>query len=586
MAVILGLNYFHADSAACLLVDGQLVGAICEERLGGRLKHDSSFPANAIGFLLETNGIDISDVDYVAVPRDPKANLSKKVEHCLLNPIDGGKAFATFLRRLVKSDLSSNFADRFEWSASSKKIKFKVYNVEHHLCHASSSYYCSDFESSAGFTYDASGDFVSGMMTRCEGNQIKIEKKFFLPDSLGFFYTAMCQFIGFNNFGEEFKVMGLAPYGTDALLKPVDSLITSKTDGSYALAKGFFSMHRGGQSGNFDPASGQLELTQLYTDSLISLLGAPRKRGDPLDSRHKDIAFATQNTFQRSAINSIRSLAKIVRSKNLILAGGCALNGVVNEKIFHETPFSNQFIHPAASDDGTSVGAALWVEHNVLKSNDRAGRKSPYLGPEYSNSQILASVKKIGLEYQIYKGHEVISLVAKCLAMGWVVGWFQGRAEWGPRALGNRSILADPSNPEMKNILNKKIKRRENFRPFAPSVLDSHVHQYFDEVRESPYMQHVTRFKPECVDLFPAVAHVDGTGRVQTVSKEFNPRYYALISEFLKLTGVGMLLNTSFNENEPIVTSPDEAIACYMRTDMDLLCMGDVILTKKDICNQ
>ncbi len=520
--VILGFNSFHADSAACLLIDGKLVGAVAEERLGQRVKHDSSFPANAIRKVLSDAGVTLRDVSYVAIARDSTANYSAKMKYVSKNPFKSAGAVMEYLRRGKKvKSIFDQLADACNEDQS--QLDFRVIEVEHHLSHVASAYYLSPFESlTAGLSYDGSGDFASLMATRCEGNQIQVLDKVLLPDSLGFFYTALCQFIGFDEFGEEYKVMGLAPYGSDLHKQSMDKLIKLNKDDWFKLGNGYFGMHSGGSSDDVDEDN-RILMRRFYTDQLIRLLGQPRKRSNEITQREMDIAKSTQVRFEEVAVHCINKLHKLVPTNQLAMAGGCALNGVANARILRETEFTTPYLQPASSDDGTCLGAAYHVWHKVLGREERFHMKHAFWGPEYSDEQIKKVAEKSSfLVKKCTNNAELVEEAATLLSKGLVMGWYQGRSEWGPRALGNRSILADPSVPDMKNIINSKIKRRESFRPFAPSVLKEDVSTYFEQEVESPFMMHVVKIRPEWRKRLPAITHIDGTGRLQSVDKDSN----------------------------------------------------------------
>lgn len=580
MTVILGINAFHADSAACLVVDGQLQGAIAEERLGERKKHSPAFPAHAIRRLLSDAGLRLKDVTHVAIARDPKANYRAKMSYVASHPLRAAGAVTEHLRRnrhtVNTLEQLAEVCDEDPTAA-----RFEVVRVEHHLAHISSAYFLSSFEElTAGFSYDASGDFASMMAARCEGNRIEILDRVTLPDSLGFFYTALCQFIGFDEFGEEYKVMGLAPYGEDRYADLMHQLVLFDEDSWFCLGKGYFGMHEGGESGETDEKH-RIVMGKLYTDRLSDRLGRPRARHEPLTQREKDIARSTQARFEEVAVHCLRRLHRLVPSNRLAMAGGCALNGVANARIHRETPFADQFLQAAASDDGTCLGAAYYCWHVTLGRKERFHMKHAFWGPSYPDERMRAVAESSGLPVrQCRDDSDLVETASELIANGLVTGWYQGRSEWGPRALGNRSILANPTMATMKDIINKKIKRRESFRPFAPSVLKEKVAIYFEQIIESPFMMHVVKIRPEWRGRVPAVTHVDGTGRLQTVDRENNPLYYSLIEAFCRKTGVGMVLNTSFNENEPIVDTPEQALDCFQRTDMDALCLGHYVLVK------
>jgi carbamoyltransferase len=579
MTAILGLNAFHADSAACLVIDGKLVGAVAEERLGAREKHTSAFPANAIRWLLKDNGLRLADVTHVAIPRDTKANRLSKAAYVAKNPLGGlSAAFEHFSRSGKTASMLDQLAEICGESPNASR--FETVAVEHHLAHIASAYYTSPFESlTAGFSYDASGDFASAMAARCEGHEIGVLGRVTLPDSLGFFYTAMCQFIGFDHFGEEYKVMGLAPYGENSFAEQMKLLLELPERGWFKLRPGHFGMHEGGKSGGVDD-DGRLVMGRLYSGKITQLLGEPAARGS-ITQREKDIARSTQARFEEAALHCLNRLHKLVPSKQLVMAGGCALNGVANARILRDTPFRLPYLQAAASDDGTCLGAAMWTWHNKLARPERFHMQHAFWGPQYSDEQHLRAIEATGLEIAVCRDEdELVSRVADLIASGHVTGWYQGRSEWGPRALGNRSILANPAIPTMKETINAKIKRRESFRPFAPSVLKEDVATYFEQDVDSPFMMHVVTIKPQWRAKLPAVTHIDGTGRLQSVDAQSNPLYYRLITALKQRTGIGMVLNTSFNENEPVVDTPGQAVSCFMRTDMDVIAVGRYIAQK------
>lgn len=582
MTAILGINAYHADSAACLLIDGQLVGAVAEERLGARQKHSSAFPVNAIRWLLDDNGLTLADITHLAIPRNTAANRGAKIAHVLKHPITG---LASAWTHVARSRETASMIDKLAaiCDVDPAQARFETVAVEHHLSHIASSYYCSPFDGlTAGFSYDASGDFASAMAARCEGTKIDILDRVTLPDSLGFFYTALCQFIGFDRFGEEYKVMGLAPYGEDNYHDEMARLLALPDGKWFTLNQDYFGMHKGGKSGDVDAAN-NLIMGQLFDSRMADIFGEPAPRGT-LGQREKDIARSTQIRFEDAALHCLHRLHSLVASEQLVMAGGCALNGVANARILRETPFVTPYLQAAASDDGTCLGAAYWVWHNILGQEQRFHMKHSSWGPQYADHELRKAIEATGFEVKICRDNgELVNEVADLIAAGYVTGWYQGRSEWGPRALGNRSILANPGRIDMKDIINAKIKRRESFRPFAPSVLKHDVATYFEQNIASPFMMHVVKIRPEWRVRLPAVTHIDGTGRLQSVDAETNPLYFDLITAFKKRTGIGMVLNTSFNENEPIVDRPEQAVACFMRTDMDALVMGRYIVKKPDI---
>lgn len=581
MSVILGINAFHADSAACLVVDGVLKAAVAEERLGERLKHSPRFPEHAIRHVLKDAGLRLKDVSHVAIARDPQANYAAKVAYTLSHPVKSASAVVEHFRRNTKTrDLLDQIADICGEDASS--VRFETVHVEHHLAHIASAYYLSPFDSvTAAFSYDASGDFASAMAAKCEGPKIEVLDRVTLPNSLGFFYSALCQFIGFDDFGEEYKVMGLSAYGEDCYRDLMRQLVSADERHWFKLDQRYFGMHEGGESGAIDENK-HLIMGRLFTDALVKKLGEPRKRSEPINQREKDIAKSTQTRFEEMAIACMERLHRLVPSDRIAMAGGCALNGVANARILRDTPFRKAYLQAAASDDGTCLGAAYHVWHAVLGRKERFHMKHAYWGPEYPENRLRQAAESEGLPILHLDESALIARVAGLLEQGKIVGWFQGRSEWGPRALGHRSILANPAIPGMKDTINAKIKRRESFRPFAPSVLRELVSTYFEQDIESPFMMHVAKIRPEWRERLPAVTHVDGTGRLQSVERSSNPKYYDLIQAFRARTGMGVLLNTSFNENEPIVDTPEQAVDCFRRTDMDALCLGNYLTEKPE----
>lgn len=580
MTIILGFNAFHADSAACLVIDGKLVGAVAEERLGKRVKHSSAFPEHAIRRLLADAGVNLRDVTHVALARDPKANYSAKMSYVAQRPVKAAGAVVEHFRRNRHSQSTlEQLAGTCDEDPS--RVSFRTVEVEHHLAHIASAYYLSPFEElTAALSYDGSGDFASMMAAKCEGNRIEVLDRVTLPNSLGFFYSALCQFIGFDSFGEEYKVMGLAPYGEDRFRREMAQLVRLLDDGWFQLGRGFFGMHEGGASGEQDE-QGRPMMGRFYTDKLKDLLGEPRPRNAPLTQREKDIARSVQVRFEEAALHCAKRLHRMVPTPRLAMAGGCALNGVANARILRETDFRLPYLQAASSDDGTCLGAAYYAWHHTLGRTERFHMKHAFWGPEYPDDRLRAVAEKSGYLVKVCADEQDLAdSAARLIADGLVTGWYQGRSEWGPRALGNRSILANPAIPTMKETINAKIKRRESFRPFAPSVLKEDASQYFEQDVDTPFMMHVVKIKPEWRERLPAVTHVDGTGRLQTVDRESNSLYHKLISAFKKQTGIGMVLNTSFNENEPVVDTPEQAFDCFRRTDMDALCLGRYVLVK------
>ncbi len=574
--LILGLNMFHADSSAAIIRDGEVVFAIAEERLN-RVKHYAGFPSLAVQACLDYVGATISDIDHVAIGQDSDANLTKKVQYALGNPTKVLNFIRLRHRKQAMRDARSLLASALHCDPAA--LRFEEHRVEHHIAHIASSYYCSPWENAAGFSYDGSGDFVSTMMARCEGGDIEVLERIYLPQSLGSFYTMVCEFIGYNQYGDEGKVMGLAPYGTDRYCERMRELVQIENDGFRSDLRYFKPL--GSNQGMTLSADGKVSLARHFSDRMVEEFGEPRERNAEITQRDMDLAYAMQDRFEDVFLHLLNHLHQRVPVDNLAMAGGCALNSVANGKIFAHTPFRHTWIQPAAGDEGLAIGAALYTYHSVLRQPPAREMDSAYLGPEYSEAVIEAELRQNNLHYQKLEKEALLSAVAQKIAQGDVVGWFQGRMEWGPRALGNRSILAHPGLPDMKNRLNARIKQREWFRPFAPSILAERQPEFFDCTHPSPHMLHVYKIKPSKRKDLCAVNHVDDTGRLQSVSREDNSLYYDLIRAFEQRTGLPVLLNTSFNENEPIVCHPREAIDCFRRTKMDALAIGSYLVQRR-----
>jgi len=573
--LILGLNMFHADASAAIVVDGEVKFAIAEERLN-RHKHFGGFPALAVRACLDSIGAKVTDIDHVAVGQDSDANLAKKVQYALANPAKILNFIRLRQRKEAMRDVRSLLAKALEADAS--QLRFREHHLEHHIAHIASAYYCSPWEKAAGFSYDGSGDFVSTMMARCEGGEIEVLDRVFLPHSLGSLYTMICEFIGYTKYGDEGKVMGLAPYGKDTYCDQIGKVVTPK-NGGFQLDLSYFKPLGSNQGMQVLP-DGTVRLARHFSARMEKLFGEPRRPYSEITQRDMDLAFALQHHFEEIFFHLMKQLHSRVPLDDLAMAGGCALNSVANGKIFDLTPFRRTYIQPAAGDEGLAIGAALHTCHSVLKQPRRHELTDACLGPEFSESRIQSSLQGAGLQFRKLERAALLDAVAEHIAAGNVVGWFQGRMEWGPRALGNRSIVAHPGLPNMKDVLNARIKRREWFRPFAPSILADCQHEYFEHDHPSPFMLHVYKIRPEKRKSLCAVNHVDDTGRLQTVTREENPMYYDLISAFQRKTGIPVILNTSFNENEPIVCTPEEAIDCFRRTRMDVLAIGPFLVVK------
>ena len=578
---ILGINAFHADAAAVLLRDGEIVGAIAEERLN-RVKHYAGFPKLAVRKLLDMAGIGLEEVDHLAIGRDGSANVAQKIAFSLKN--------LTRLPKLARQRLENRaqIADIPELVAQAcelprERMKAKVHHIEHHLCHLASAFLTSDFDRAAILSIDGMGDFASMVTAVGEGNRFKVLDRTYFPHSLGIFYTAMCQFIGYDKYGDEGKVMGLAPYGQPTYLELMRDIVQLEDDGQFSLNLDYFIHHTEGVDYSAD-ATGMPTVARLFSDALVDRLGPPRARGAEVTDRDRDLAFSMQARLEEVYFHILRHLAKATGTDALCVAGGVSLNSVANGKAFTHTPFKRFYAHPAATDDGTAFGAAYYV-HNIVLGHERvAPLHHAYLGNGYTHDEIRAALERAGLAAQatVLSDDEIDAEAARHLAQGKVLGWFQGRMEWGPRALGARSILAHPGHPGMKDILNARVKHREPFRPFAPSILEEATGTYFDDSHPSPFMMLVYGTRPEKREDIAATDHIDHTGRLQTVSATANPRYYKVIKAFERETGIPCVLNTSFNENEPIVCTPDEAIDCYLRTRMECLAIGNFFLAKTE----
>jgi predicted NodU family carbamoyl transferase len=678
---ILGLNAYHGDSAACLIVDGKLVAAAEEERFR-RMKHWAGLPTQAIEYCLREAQLDLRDIDHIAVNRKPGVNNLRRLAFVVTR-----WPHPKLMWQKIKNIRSAASIKETLETTYRIELKATIHHVEHHLAHLASAFLVSGFEEAACISIDGFGDFASTAMGFGRGKEVKIEERVYFPHSLGIFYSALTQFLGFPHYGDEYKVMGLAPYGDPNFLEPLRQVVRIQSDGSFRLNLKYFRHHTDNVSYSWNDCTPAVGL--LYRSTLIELLGPARQPNEPLEQKHKDLARSVQATYEKAFFALLHALHKKHPCDNLALAGGCAMNSVANGKVYRRTPFKKMYLPAAAGDAGGAIGAAAVVlaqlsearsqkfataNPSIGGSEDEGHRteggdataessrpavvpfrpatqtpaalaeaparqeghitengeqrtentgvgaidlnrqtvaepepsilnhetsnfpgialrplRTAYLGPDATDQEIHALLdwrkREIGLAGcdLAFFGveEELIRHTAQAIADGRVVGWFQGRMEWGPRALGNRSILADPRRADMKDILNAKIKRRESFRPFAPSILREAVSDWFETDDDVPFMMEVFQVRAQKRSFIPAVTHVDGSGRLQTVHKETNPRYYRLIEYFRELTGVPMVLNTSFNENEPVVCYPEEALDCFLRTDMDLLVMGNFFLERK-----
>ncbi|MEZ5333257.1 MAG: carbamoyltransferase C-terminal domain-containing protein [Thermoanaerobaculia bacterium] len=569
MSVVLGINAFHAGASAAIVVDGVPRAAIAEERLN-RIKHYALFPRLAIRKCLEIAGLEWSDIDHVAVGRDPSANAWRKIRFALGHPSRLRDLAA--VRRHGRSLAGVRTLMALECGVEEGRLRFATHRVEHHLAHTASAYFISEWDDCAAITVDGSGDFVSCLMSECRGPRIRPLGKIFMPHSLGNLYTAVCQFIGYGRYGDEGKVMGLAPLGEDRYRPFLDRIVRATRYG-FELEPSFF-MPFGADGGMEIDHTGEMLVHRQYSDRFVRTLGEPRRRGGEITERDRDLACGVQRLFERYYLHLLRVLHRRSPGDRVALAGGCVLNSVANGKVFAETPFVATCIQPAAGDDGLALGAALYAGNALLDEGRRWSMEDAYLGEEFSDAFVASELERLGLAGIRLDRERLLDRTAEALARGDVVGWFQGRMEWGPRALGNRSILAHPGLPGMKDVLNARVKHREPFRPFAPSILAERQNDLFEQSQPSPFMTHVYAVRPAWRERLSAVTHVDGTGRPQTVTRRANPLYYDLIARFEERTGIPAILNTSFNENEPIVCAPAEAIDCFERTRMDVLVIG------------
>jgi carbamoyltransferase len=583
VSYILGINAYHGDSSACLIRDGQLVAAAEEERFR-RIKHWAGFPIEAIRYCLEEAGIRLGDVGDIAINRDPKAHRLRKIAFTLRHRADP----AYVLGRLKNAKKWAGVNEELS-RAFPGEIVGRVHHIEHHRAHLASAFFVSPYREALAVSVDGSGDFTTTSWGMGAGTELSVADRIFFPHSLGIFYEGLTQHLGFRHYGDEYKVMGLAPYGEPRFLDEMRKIVLLQNDGTFRLDISYFQHHTGHsqyQWSNESPSSSSILSSRIET-----LLGKARQPSEALEQRHKDLARSIQAMYEEAFFHLLNHLHARYASDNLVLAGGCAYNSVANGKIHRRTPFKNSYIQSASGDAGGAIGAAFAVWFEQRGRGRDCEMTHAYLGPSFSDAVLEDVLKTAGGEIRA-QGCSVTRLpdegelcrrVASAIADGKVIGWFQGRMEWGPRALGNRSILGDPRRADMKDILNLKIKRRESFRPFAPSILREAVPDWFQDDDDVPFMMKVFPIREDRRAKIPAVTHVDGSGRLQTVERATNPRYYRLIEEFGKITGIPIVLNTSFNENEPVVCRPEEALACFLRTRMDMLVLGDYLVERTDI---
>ena len=631
--IILGINAYHGDAAAALIKDGRILAAVEEERFN-RVKHCAGFPAAAVRYCLHSAGIEIEAVEHIGISRDPSAHLHKKIlfaasraakqgrqwavgsgqkvesrkqkadgrpEQAVVAIEDGtdgegnghGRAahdgngqkrgsgiFAQVRDRLSNAakvrDLKDDLALALGVAKSSLRAQF--HNIEHHRAHLASSFHVSPFERAALLSIDGFGDFISTMWALGDGNSIDVLDQVEYPHSTGIVYTATTQFIGFPHYGDEGKVMGLAPYGKPRFMEEFRDIIRTEERGQFRLNLDYFRHHAEGVDMTWD--QGSPVIGRIFSEEFAETFGPARERGAPLTEREHDIAASLQQRLEEVGFHVLNHLHEQTGLTDLGLSGGVAYNSVMNGKILLNTPFRRVYVQPAAGDSGTALGVCYEIHNGILKGARGEVMLGAYTGPEFTDEEIRKELETSGLSFETLTDEAVTKRAAQDIADGLVVGWFQGRMEFGPRALGNRSIVVDPRRANMKEILNDRIKKREPFRPFAPSILEERTADYFEQSHPAPTMLMVYQVREERRSEIPAVTHVDGSGRLQTVSREVNARYYQLISDFNELSGVPVVLNTSFNENEPIVCTPREAINCFMKTKMDVLYLGNHVVRR------
>jgi carbamoyltransferase len=582
LSIVVGVNAYHGDSAACILVNGKLVAAAEEERFR-RIKHWAGFPSQAIRYCLNEARARLSDVNVLAVNSDPKAGRRERVAYLLTKRPSLSYVLRQVRTRLKRQSLEDVIGEAFP----GERFRGTVHRVEHHIAHLASAYYLAPWDEAVAVSVDGFGDFASAAWGLARRNRIQVEGRVHFPHSLGLFYETMTQYLGFPNYGDEYKVMGLAPYGQPKFVDALGDVVRTLPDGSFELNMKYF--RHGTEPVTFAWNGGEpMKSGLMYTPALEALLGPARAAKQPLEDRHRDLARSIQATYERAFFHLLGTLHRRYRVDHLVLAGGCGFNSVANGKVTTHSPFKRVYVQSAAGDAGGAVGAALYAHHQQSGETGHDYLRHAYLGPSFSNEEVGALLDREAQKIAdqrctVARVDDLPTLyqrTAAAIAAGRVVGWFQGRMEWGPRALGNRSILGDPRRADMKDILNLKIKRRESFRPFAPSILREQVAAWFELDDDVPFMMKVFQIRESKRAQIPAVTHVDGSGRLQTVYRDTNERYYDLIAAFERLTGVPMVLNTSFNENEPVVCQPSEALDCFLRTKMDLLVLGDWVVER------
>ena len=577
--IILGLNIFHADTSASLFIDNKLIAA-CEEERFVKIKHFSGIPVNSIKHCLEVANLKITEVDFIAVNFNSKYNLLNKINFSVRN------FNFSIIEKILSIRRKSKILEMLD-KLFFTKIGAKVIYIPHHISHISSSYLCSGIKEAIGLTIDGSGDFSTAESYILKDNNIKIVEKILYPHSLGIFYQTFTQFLGFKNYGDEYKFMGLAAYGNPKYLNKLKNIIKYDEKGNFKLNLGFFNHQR--TTINFQFEEGIPLFTNFYNQNFIEFFGKERSIDEKITQYHKDLAASVQKVFEDIILNKLIYLSNKYKIKNLILSGGCFFNSVLNGKIHNLENYKSIFISPNVGDAGGGVGAALYLLSKQNNKFDNLKLSSPYLGSSYSNEYIkfeiiealdLNESKTISYKYK-ENFQDIYDLIAKELTQNKIIGWFQDKAEFGPRALGNRSLLGDPRNPNIQLIINEKIKKREEFRPFAPVIMEDHYKDFFHQKYPSPYMNFVFKAKEKALNEIPGVVHVDGTSRVQTVNFEQNEKLYNLLKSFKKITDVPVLLNTSLNINEPINNDPKTAYETFTKSNIDILVMQNYVFFKK-----
>ncbi len=574
---ILGINAYHGDSSAAIVVDGRLVAAIEEERFN-RVKHWAGFPAQAVRYCLSAAGVEASDLDHVAISFNPRANLGRRAKYALqCRPSIG--SVVDRLRRLGRS-----MTVRDELAAAcgtgSSALRAQFHQIEHHDAHIASGFFVSPFDSAAVLSVDGMGDFVSTVTATANGTGYEKLSEVFYPHSLGFLYNAVTIYLGFPNYGDEYKVMGLAPYGQPKYLDEFREIIRPQGR-TFALNLDYFTHAKQGISMRWE--GGNPHVAAFHSRRLEELLGPARDPREEITTHHENVAASLQRVTEEIIFHLLNELHAQTQQENLVMVGGCAMNSVANGKITRHTPFKNLYVPVGAADNGTAIGAAFDVWHRHLRRGRSFRLEHAFWGTEIDDDACQSAAEEANVPFQRLARAEMIEQVVSALVDGKIVGWFQGRMEFGARALGSRSLLADPRRADMREIINLKIKFRERFRPFAPSILAEYVSEYFEIDEPSPFMERVLPIRADKHAEIPAVTHVDGSGRLQTVTRDASPLYWELIDAFRRETGVPIILNTSLNENEPIVRTPAEAIRCFLRTSMDMLVLGNVVIDRAAI---